>query len=222
MTIVGKCRPNPIDIIDHQILVDTIKGFHLRACYKALEEDLRPGTVLVVRLSDEHLDTINCLLGCVEIAQIPITTATGGEWQSVNTSFYLDGVSGNKYLTMHLENDLMYDNPDANSTISIDNICVEQDESTTLPVRDVIDAGTNIRIVPNPNPGTFTVELPHPATPGMIFRITDLTGRVLLVKATDTGSIRQMVQSDILPDGLYFLQVIMEGRTIAVQRFVKQ
>ena len=77
-------------------------------------------------------------------------------------------------------------------------------------------------IFPNPNPGLFTVELPQPATPGMSFRVTDLAGRLVLQKQIEAGNERQTVQAGDLPDGLYFLQVVQDGRLLAVERFVKQ
>ena len=79
-----------------------------------------------------------------------------------------------------------------------------------------------VRILPNPNPGTFSVELPQPAVPGMEFRINDLAGRVVLEKQTKPGLAMQSVQAEALPDGLYFLQVVLEGKVLAIEKFVKQ
>ncbi|MFN0035750.1 MAG: T9SS type A sorting domain-containing protein, partial [Saprospiraceae bacterium] len=79
-----------------------------------------------------------------------------------------------------------------------------------------------IFISPNPNPGTFTVELPVPAAPGMVFRIVGLTGQLLREQPTQTGSIMDTIQAGDLPAGLYFLQVVSEGRVLAVEQFVKQ
>ncbi len=73
----------------------------------------------------------------------------------------------------------------------------------------------------NLNP-TSTVELPQPAAPGMTFRVTDLAGRLVLQKQTEAGSQQQTVQTGDLPDGLYFLQVVQDGRVLAVEKFVKQ
>ncbi|MCB9314639.1 MAG: M4 family metallopeptidase [Lewinellaceae bacterium] len=79
-----------------------------------------------------------------------------------------------------------------------------------------------VRILPNPNTGTFTVELPQPASPGMAFRITDITGRLTLDAKTETGAAKQTIQASNLPNGLYFLQVLEEGKVLAVEKFVKQ
>ncbi|MFN0176036.1 MAG: T9SS type A sorting domain-containing protein [Saprospiraceae bacterium] len=80
----------------------------------------------------------------------------------------------------------------------------------------------HIRIFPNPNPGTFTVEMPEPAKPGTKFRITDLAGRLVQEQKTEPGSTQQTVRAGALPSGMYFLQVVSEGRVLAVEKFVKQ
>ena len=100
----------------------------------------------------------------------------------------------------------------------LDNLCVEgqlvavKNPSNLLP----------LRIFPNPNSGTFRVELPAPARPGTAFRIVGLTGQQLREQATQAGATMQTVQAGDLPAGLYFLQVVAEGRVVAVEKFVKQ
>ncbi|MBP6809872.1 MAG: T9SS type A sorting domain-containing protein [Saprospiraceae bacterium] len=78
-----------------------------------------------------------------------------------------------------------------------------------------------ISIFPNPNNGAFTVKLPEPVKPGTMFRITDLMGRLLQEQKTEPGNAEQMVRAEILPEGLYFLQVVSEGILLAVEKFVK-
>jgi Leucine-rich repeat (LRR) protein len=77
-------------------------------------------------------------------------------------------------------------------------------------------------IFPNPNTGAFGVTLPTPAGPGTRMRITDLAGRLVQELETNAGSTRQTVQADALPNGLYFLQLLENGRVIAIEKFVKQ
>jgi hypothetical protein len=76
--------------------------------------------------------------------------------------------------------------------------------------------------LPNPNTGIFTVELLIPAYVGKEMRIVDITGRVLLVKQLDIGSQSQRVDVGVLPQGLYLLQIVSEGRVLAVEKFAKQ
>ena len=79
-----------------------------------------------------------------------------------------------------------------------------------------------LNIFPNPNNGLFTLELSAGATSNMAYRVTDLVGRIVLVKTIETGSVQQTVLTDGLPNGLYFLQVLDEGKKVAEKKFVKQ
>jgi hypothetical protein len=81
---------------------------------------------------------------------------------------------------------------------------------------------TVLRIFPNPNTGTFSVELSEPAPAGLRFRIVGITGQVMQEQVTQTGSKLQPIQTGDLPGGLYFLQVVSEGRIFATEKFVKQ
>lgn len=78
-----------------------------------------------------------------------------------------------------------------------------------------------MRLYPNPNTGHFTLELPAPAPSGTTIRITDPTGRLAFEAAAKVGSERQQVQAGALPAGLYFVQVLQEGRVVGILRFVK-
>lgn len=79
-----------------------------------------------------------------------------------------------------------------------------------------------LRVFPNPNAGTFTVELPQPATSGMRFRLTDLAGRLVQETIPEAGKTQQQVNTGSLPNGLYFLQVISAGKVLAIEKVVKQ
>ncbi|MBK6994724.1 MAG: T9SS type A sorting domain-containing protein [Lewinellaceae bacterium] len=81
---------------------------------------------------------------------------------------------------------------------------------------------SGLHIFPNPNAGTFMVELPEPASAGLTFRIVGITGQVLRDQVVQSGITTQTVQADGLPSGLYFLQVVSNGKVLATERFVKQ
>ncbi|MDO8366252.1 MAG: YCF48-related protein [Saprospiraceae bacterium] len=81
---------------------------------------------------------------------------------------------------------------------------------------------TSFILFPNPNAGTFSVELPEPAKNGTKFQVTDLAGRLLQEQNTEPGRTQQTIRAGELPSGLYFLQVISEGRVIAIDKFMKQ
>jgi hypothetical protein len=105
------------------------------------------------------------------------------------------------------------------SQILIQNFCMKGEGK--VPTKNVNESLV-LRIFPNPNTGSFTVELPVLATSGMKLQITDLAGRLVMEKATDSGLQQQQVETGNLPNGLYFLHVIANGKTIAVEKFVKQ
>lgn len=110
-----------------------------------------------------------------------------------------------------------------------DNGCIKCDtfpldlcyNDCTNDVTDPEENGFSVSIFPNPNPGTFSVELPVAAKPGLSFRITGLAGQLLREQPTQAGTALQTVQVADLPSGLYFLQVVFAGRVLAVEKFVK-
>ncbi len=220
LQLVGKC----IGVVDGTatpVPIGSRRKGRISLCYKALEADLRPGTQLVVSLSNTPQTGLECGAGCIEIARMPIKT-TDGRWGKIGSTFSLNNFSGNKYLNLHLQNDLTYDEPDANSTVLVDFICVEQTDSIFTKTIDFSNDRTSIRIFPNPNPGTFTLELSKPASASMTFRVTDLIGRVVLEKPIEKGSTQQTVSANGLSEGLYFLHIVSEGKVVAIEKFVKQ
>ncbi|MBL7813424.1 MAG: HYR domain-containing protein [Saprospiraceae bacterium] len=90
----------------------------------------------------------------------------------------------------------------------------------TTPVDDI--NFMNFRILPNPNDGNFTIELPKGADADMKFRVVDPIGRLLFESVAKVGSTVQTIQANHLASGLYFLQVVSEGKVLAVEKFVKQ
>jgi hypothetical protein len=159
----GKCLPNTVDIVDHQLNVNPMSGFRISVCYKIGAGDIQPGTELVIRLADNPQSELGCTGNCAEVLRIPIDLTTGDGWNTVSGAFILDGFEGNKFLALHLENDLTYDDPDANSMILLDNICFEQNDSSIITNTKYVGLPEqNLRLFPNPTPGQFTLELPAP------------------------------------------------------------
>ena len=79
-----------------------------------------------------------------------------------------------------------------------------------------------IRVYPNPTEGKFTLDLAAPATQGTTLRIVNLEGQVMLERKAETDVRLQSIEATSLPQGLYFLQVITEGKPTSVEKFVKQ
>ncbi len=87
----------------------------------------------------------------------------------------------------------------------------------------VPSAGTlSCTISPNPNAGAFELNLSEVVESGTMLRITDYAGRLVLEQQTEAGNKHQTVQAGDLPAGLYFLQVVSDGKVLAVEKFVKQ
>lgn len=108
---------------------------------------------------------------------------------------------------------------DTHSYAQVDKVCFN---GTVVTATNDPRQQASFRLYPNPNSGAFTLELPQAATSGMHFRILSLTGQILMKKIAEAGSARQKLEVEALPAGLYFLQVVEEGRVVGMERFVKQ
>jgi Secretion system C-terminal sorting domain len=87
---------------------------------------------------------------------------------------------------------------------------------------DQLSVTDQIEVFPNPNQGNFTVELPNAAEQDSRLKIIDFAGRLMLEQTIETGSNKQIIEAQHLPKGLYFLQMISEGRVVAVEKLVIQ
>lgn len=99
---------------------------------------------------------------------------------------------------------------------------VETKVQAPVSVLPELGQGWQVFLSPNPNDGDFSIDLPVPAVPGMTFRLTDLTGRLLLEKTMETGSRKQSMRAGNTTAGLYFLQIVWKEKVLATAKFVKQ
>lgn len=101
----------------------------------------------------------------------------------------------------------------------------------TVNGKSVFDAVSNTKdwetnetgmIAPNPNTGFFTVKLKQATPDGSTLRIVEPAGRLVLEMSIEPGNMWLNVEAGNMPAGLYILQVISGGRTLAVDKFVKE
>ncbi len=109
------------------------------------------------------------------------------------------------------------DATETRSMVLVDNFCID---GVLVSTESPLHKG-RIRLFPNPNDGAFTVELPEPAAPGTSFRVLSVTGQNVLESPAGAGLRLQTVQASDLPGGLFFLQVVCEGKILAAEKFVK-
>lgn len=91
-----------------------------------------------------------------------------------------------------------------------------------VKTKEVALQGINLHVTPNPISDIFTFELPSIAIASISFRITDLSGRLIIEKQADRSSLIQTVEAASFLKGIYFLQVISEGKVVAIEKLVKQ
>lgn len=205
----------------YQDSVPSVAGkAQLRFSFRPIGSTVSEGTELVVRLSGSRQDTNACLNGCQEIMRFPVPVLDStlqGVWL---TAFGSDSVTiAGKYLTFHVENPFTDDDAALQSVVDIDDICLRN--FNFVPAKEALSTQYALRLFPNPNTGTFTVELPIPASQNTRFRIADVAGRTLLVQDAQSGTARQTIEAGTLPAGMYFLEVTEEGSVRGVTRFVK-
>jgi len=78
-----------------------------------------------------------------------------------------------------------------------------------------------IRIFPNPSTGIFNIELSQPATKSMKIRLIGISGQIVLENNAEIGNRNQTIEAGLLPEGMYFLQLISEGKPIAIEKLIK-
>ena len=124
------------------------------------------------------------------------------------------------HLGIWMSNMLSSDQGDGNvrDGLIMDKICMNGITVSTFDLNKY----TGLRLYPNPTPGSFTLELPHHATPGTTFRIIGLTGQVLMEQRATAGVTEQIINTENLPAGFYFIQVWNQGSIAGVVKFVRQ
>ncbi len=107
--------------------------------------------------------------------------------------------------------------PFAPDPISDERAAETENNSSSTP-----DSKFEVRLFPNPTNGIFYVEFAEPADTDVTLHITDLSGRLLLEQGVESENQQQRVEAEALPAGFYFLQVVLNNKILATQKFVKQ
>lgn len=168
-----------------------------------------------------------------EIAEIDLSPLDSATWYEVEMPFNLKDwavadncfASGNRLVVrpaIWLTNsfaDFQGGAAESRSQILIDQFCLD---GKIVGVDESDFSSRRLRIFPNPNAGFFTVELSEPAHPQTVLRAVDLAGRVVAEQEASVGLVRQNFESQDLPAGLYFLQMLERGKVLSVEKFVKQ
>jgi hypothetical protein len=80
----------------------------------------------------------------------------------------------------------------------------------------------SVPLFPNPNTGNFNVILPENTSRAGALYVSDVAGRIVHTQKIADSDATQAVQAGELPSGLYFLQVVVAGKVMAVEQFVKE
>lgn len=168
------------------------------------------GTFIEFRLEPDSISG-----GPSQVLYRHMISDTSAAWTNVLVSVKASLNPDFKYLFICVQND----DDTLLSLVGIDNLSM-----CTNSISDTKNLSTlkPIRIFPNPNPGSFNVELPQAATNGMTLRVRDIAGRLVLEKPAQTGNKLQTMQTENLSGGMYLLQVVEKGRVVGVEKFVKQ
>jgi hypothetical protein len=84
-----------------------------------------------------------------------------------------------------------------------------------------INASNKLLCYPNPTNDFLNVELPSPCIEGQSFKILSLTGQQIFTHSAKPGVALQTLDVSGLPQGMYFIQMIFDGRVITTNKFVK-
>ncbi len=220
LRIKGNCII--LDVIDHDpIPVMAGTAYSYRLCFNQTDASVaspQPGGSLVGRLSLTPQSTGTCVGECEEVFRISVDDAPGG-WVEVAGGFTPQLVSGNAFFTVHLENDFTEDDPETQSALLVDNICIE------LPPADATDnplQGQGIRLFPNPTTGELTLEFKGQIPKAGSVQILDLLGRTLRTETLLPVSQAHQLSIATLPAGFYLVKVTEGGEPVWIEKVVKQ
>jgi len=79
-----------------------------------------------------------------------------------------------------------------------------------------------MRLYPNPTSGNFTLEMAQAPAAGTVLRIIKPSGQVVMERQAEAGECIHTFESQSMPAGLYFVQVLTNGKLVGVEKLVRQ
>lgn len=169
---------------------------------------------------------------CYELASIPLPATDSTEWFDLQIPYNLEGWAApadscTGILFAVLVRPILYvtnsfgSNQGAEHTYSyveLDHACFGQGYVAVDDPRQNQD----IHIYPNPTNGDLTIELPVSAGNDMVLKAMSITGQVMIEKRADAGTLKQILETKGLGQGMYFLEIVSKTHVLSACKFVKQ
>ncbi|WP_373495245.1 T9SS type A sorting domain-containing protein [Aquiflexum sp.] len=219
---------------DKGTLVLRIRSSTPNACCASCRPPLpsKIGNKLIITIDDGQNVGCKAQKGCLCIAEIEdLFPIEDDDWYDVYIPYDLseweptdscgdESLGSPARLNIWMSNMLSSDQGDGNvrDAVIIDHICM----GGTLVGTDNPPSSLGYRLFPNPTLDAFRIELPYPAMPNTSMHVIGLTGQILLNQLIPEGILDHVVNAGSLAPGMYFVEVIQNGKRAAVFKVVKQ
>ena len=154
------------------------------------------------------------------ISILQIGLKSGQSWTTIDSTIVLSSMSNLKFFAIYVSNP----NKNEIANVALDNIVLCQTGNFSTGVSDKFSkpSGLGFRIYPNPNFGQYTLLLDKPGQENCKVNFLDLTGKLLLEKELQAGEQLLSIQLEEVPNGIYFIQLLDQGKRVATQKWIKQ
>jgi hypothetical protein len=195
---------------------------------KSNSSDRIVGATMKVYLGSKEVFNINeCNSGnCYELASIRLPVLDSSTWLEIEIPYDLrdwdrfDTCGGVMVRPVIFVTNAFGHNQGGENTYSytqLDNFCFN---GTIVAVNEP-SKKDELHIYPNPTTGELTIELPSAAVDDMVMRVVSITGQVVMEQRAEVGFAKQTLETNGLPEGMYLLQIISDGRVFGLKRVVK-
>ncbi len=154
------------------------------------------------------------------ISLLSYKVGAGGSWGTIDSTIRLAATTNFKYVAIYVSS------TDQNSfaNVAIDNIVLCQRGSFLTNVNDNFTNPnqTGFIIYPNPNFGNYTLQLDNPSEANSKVAFSDIAGKLILERELKSGEQLVQIQMEQVPNGIYFIQLLQDGRRLATHKWIKQ